>query len=192
MSGCLVESQNGIVSDDRSNVIINKDLYGQWINETNLYNIFYNPNTKTSYYWVIERGEKIEHAGKGDFVEFNLVKIAGSLYADMLLTEYKGKKTHNFLKVEFIDQNTMYVYLFNLEKDYLQGRGNEITYENSKGAADSEEFLLTSDTKQLQQFIKKYDHLFNGEPMVFKKVKDTNNDTIKRLLKSYADTALNE
>ncbi|MBF0403645.1 hypothetical protein [Candidatus Magnetominusculus xianensis] len=185
MGGCLVQSQYGIVSDDRSNLSYNKNLYGQWTNETNLYNIFYNPNTKTSYYWVVEADEKIGLAAKSDIVEFNLVKIAGSLYVDMQLTEYKGKKTHNILKIEFIDPNTLYVYLFNLDKDYLQRHSDEITFANSKGAADSEDFLITSGTKQLQQFIKKHDHLFDGNPLVFRKVKGTNNDTVKGLLKSY-------
>jgi hypothetical protein len=185
LCGCLVESQYGIVSDDRSNVVFDNNLYGQWINETSLYNIFYTPNTKISYYWVIEKDGKDGGDTKGDFVEFNLVKISGSLFIDMLLTEYKGKKTHNILKVEFIDPNTMYVYDFKVEKDYLQRHNKEITFENSKGAADSEEFIITSDPKQLQRFIKKHDHLFNGEPLVFRKVKDTNNDTVKRLLKSY-------
>ncbi|WP_420264309.1 hypothetical protein [Candidatus Magnetominusculus dajiuhuensis] len=144
----------------------------------------------TSYYWVIEEGDKTGRTGKGDFVEFNLARIAGSLYVDMLFTEYKGKKTHNILKVEFVDPNTMYVYVFNLEKDYLIRHSEEIAFENSKGAADSEEFLITSDTVQLQRFIKNHEHLFDGEPLVFRKVKDTNNDTVKRLVKSYiGDTA---
>lgn len=185
ISGCLVQSQYGIVNDDRSNIVVNKHLYGQWINETNIYNIFYNPNTKTSYYWAVEEGEKTGRAGKGDFVEFNLVKLAGALYVDMLLTEYKGKKTHNVLKIEFIDQNTMYVYVFNLEKDYLQKHSDELTFENAKGISDAEEFLITSDSRQFQQFIKKHDDLFDGNPLVFRKVKDTNNDTVKALLKSY-------
>ncbi|MBF0319650.1 MAG: hypothetical protein HQL01_07605 [Nitrospirae bacterium] len=165
--------------------MFNKNIYGQWINETNLYNIFYNPNSKTSYYWVVEEDGTVGLDSKGDFIEFNLVKIAGSQYIDMLMAEHKGMKVHNILKIEFIDPNTMYLYDFKLEKDYLQRFNKEIKFEN-KGAADSEEFIITSNPRQLQRFIKKHGHLFNGNPLVFRKVKDTNNDTVKELLKSFA------
>ncbi|MCG6551184.1 MAG: hypothetical protein L7F77_02555 [Candidatus Magnetominusculus sp. LBB02] len=186
MSGCLVQSLHGIAAEDGSNFVYNKLLYGQWINETNIYNIYYNPNNKTSYYWVVEENEKTNH--NVEIIEFNLVNIAGSYYIDMMLTEYKGKKVHNILRIDFIDESTMYVYTFNLDKDYLQRHSKEISYENAKGAADADEFILTSDTKQLQQFISKHEELFEGNPLVFRKVKDTNNDTIRRLLKTETET----
>jgi hypothetical protein len=172
LSGCWILSFFPLYHEN--DLVFDKNLLGDWVNQNETDDVerwtFLQGEDK-AYRLIITDDNGIE----GEF-DAHLLGLNDILYLDLLPKEPEGNNEfqvahmvpcHSFLRIELSDDQ---LYIRAMDYDWLDDRlkDGRVSIKHSRR---KDGFILTSPTKILQKFIKKYsDEVFSSEAGILKRV----------------------